>query len=115
MIAEDKKVVLEKVGQNQTIIKIRFTGPMSQKLSTLYLTAALTKCFKNKFYKIILDLAHIDNPSPDFIATLIEATAKVRIKDGDIKIINMSEASKQGLAAFNAYAYLSVTQVGKDK
>ena len=53
-------------------------------------------------------MTNIDNPPSDFVATLIEATAKVRTKDGDVKIINASEQAEQALSAFNAYAYLSV-------
>ncbi len=107
---DTKKIILEKLGKNRDIIKIKFLEPLTSKLLTNYLTAALNKCFRNNFYKIILDMTHIDNPSPDFVATLIEATAKVRTKDGDVKIINISEQAEQLLAAFNAYAYLSVTK-----
>ena len=107
-MVESKKIILEKLGKDRDIVKIRFLKPVSHKVSTTYLTAAFNKCFRNNFYRIILDMTHIDNPSPDFVATLIEATAKVRTKDGDVKIINISEQAEQALAAFNAYAYLSV-------
>ena len=107
-MSENKKIILEKLGKNRDIIKIKFMEPLSSKLLTTFLTAAFNKCFKNNFYKIILDMTNINNPSPDFVATLIEATVKVRTKDGDVKIINMSKQAEQALAAFNAYAYLSV-------
>ena len=107
-MSENRKIILEKLGKNKDIIKIKFMEPLSGKLLTTYLTAAFNKCFKNSFYKIILDMTNIDNPPPDFVATLIEATAKLRKKDGDVKIINISEGAEQALAAFNAYAYLTV-------
>lgn len=107
-MAENKKIVLEKLGKNRDIIKIKFMEPLSGKLLTTYLTAAFNKCFKNCYYKIILDMTNVDNLTPDFVATLVEATAKVRTKDGDVKIINASESAEQAMAAFNAYAYLSV-------
>ncbi|HEX9974242.1 MAG TPA: hypothetical protein VGD14_19390, partial [bacterium] len=88
---ENKKILLEKSGKNRDVIKIKFLEPLSSKLLTTYLTAAFNKCFNNCYYKIILDLTNIDNLEPDFVATLIEATAKVRTKDGDVKIINASE------------------------
>lgn len=112
-MSENKKIILKKLGKNRDIIKIKFMEPLSSKLLTTYLTAAFNKCFKNKFYKIILDMSNIDNPESDFVATLIEATAKVRSKDGDVKIINASEQAEQALAAFNAYAYLSVPKEGE--
>jgi hypothetical protein len=107
-MSQNKKIILEKLGKNRDIIKIKFMEPLSSKLLTTYLTAAFNRCFKNCYYKIILDMTNIDDPTPDFVATLIEATAKVRTKDGDVKIINASEQAEQALAAFNAYAYLSV-------
>lgn len=112
-MSKHKKIILEKSGKNLDIIKIKFMGHLSSKLLTTYLTAAFNKCFKNNFYKIILDMTNIDNLASDFVATLIEATVKVRTKDGDIKIINASEKAEQVLAAFNAYAYLSVPKEGE--
>jgi len=111
-MAERRKVILEKIGKNRDIVKIKFTKYVIPKLAATYLTAAFNKCFKNNYYKIILDMTHIDIPSHNFIATLIEATAKVRTKDGDVKIINMSEQAERALAVFNAYAYLSVPKEG---
>lgn len=112
-MSENKKILLEKLGKNRDIIKIKFMEPMGSKLLTTYLTAAFNKCFKNCYYKIILDMTNIDDPEPDFVATLIEATAKVRTKDGDVKIINVSEQAEHALTAFNAYAYLSVPNDGE--
>ncbi len=111
-MSENKKIILEKLGKNNDIIKIKFMEPISSKLLTAYLTAAFNKCFKNCYYKIILDMTNIENPPPDFVATLIEATTKVRTKDGDVKIINASEQADQALAAFNAYVYLSAPKEG---
>ncbi len=108
MAEHRKKIILEKMGRNRDIIKIRFTEHLSPKLATIYLTAAFNKCFKNCYYKVILDMTNVDDPCPNFIATLIEATAKVRSKDGDVKVINITELANQALATFNAYAYLSV-------
>jgi hypothetical protein len=113
-MSENKKIILEKLGKNRDIIKIKFLEPLSSKLLTTYLTAAFNKCFNNCYYKIILDLTNIDNLEPDFVATLIEATAKVRTKDGDVKIINASEQAEHALAAFNAYAYLTVPKEGEN-
>lgn len=107
-MAENQKVILEKTGKDRNIIKIRFAEPMNPKNSATYLTAAFNQCFKHSFYKIILDMTNVDEPGHHFIATLIEATAKVRTKNGDVKIINMSPSAEQALAGFNAYAYLSV-------
>lgn len=59
-------------------------------------------------------MTHIEDPSPDFIATVIEATAKVRSKDGDVKIINASDRAVQALAGFNAYAYLTIAKDGEN-
>jgi hypothetical protein len=111
-MTESRKVILEKLGKNHDIVKIKFTNNVISKLTTAYLTAAFNKCFQNNFYKIILDMTHIDLPSHNFIATLIEATAKVRTKNGDVKIINMSEQAEQALATFSAYSYLSVPKEG---
>lgn len=113
-MSDIQKITLERLGKNRDIIKIKFLPPINNKLLTQYLTAAFSKCFKNCYYKIILDMTHIDDPSPDFIATIIEATAKVRSKDGDVKIINASELAKQALASFNAYAYLTILKEGEN-
>lgn len=107
-MGKGQKLILEKMGSDGSIIKIRFTESINEKLAPAYLTAAFNKCFKNKYYKLILDMTHIDNPSQNFISTVIEATAKVRTREGDVKIINLSDEAKQMMAAFNAYAYLSV-------
>ncbi|MFZ5517246.1 MAG: hypothetical protein ACOY90_11445 [Candidatus Zhuqueibacterota bacterium] len=107
-MGKGQKIVLEKIGQDGSIIKIRFTEPLSAKLAPAYLTAAFNKCFKNKFYKLILDMTNIDDPSQNFISTIIEATAKVRSKEGDVKIINVSPEADLMMSGFNAYAYLSV-------
>jgi len=107
-MGKGQKIVLEKVGREGNIIKIRFIEPVSAKLAPAYLTAAFNKCFKNKFYKLILDMTHIDDPSQNFISTIIEATAKVRSKEGDVKIINLSSEADLMMSGFNAYAYLSV-------
>ena len=53
-------------------------------------------------------MTNIDEPSSKFIATVIEATAKVRTKDGDVKLINISDQARQIVSSFNSYAYLSV-------
>lgn len=107
-MAENRKVLLEKVGKDRNIIKIRFPEPLNSKLSANCLIAAFNQCFKHSFYKIILDMTNVDEPGHDFVATLIEATAKVRTRNGDVKIINMSPSAEQTMAGFNAYAYLSV-------
>jgi hypothetical protein len=114
-MTESRKLILRKVGKNRDIIKIKFTEAVSPKLATGYLTAAFNQCFQHSFFKIILDMTYIDDPSPTLIATLIEATAKVRSKHGDVKIINVSDSAEQAIADFNAYAYLSVPRedVGK--
>lgn len=107
-MGKGQKIILEKIGSDGSIIKIRFTESINEKLAPAYLTAAFNKCFKNNFYKLILDMTNIEYPSKDFISTVIEATAKVRTKEGDVKIINLSDEANQLMAIFNAYAYLSV-------
>lgn len=110
-MTEPKKIVLKKIGKNKDIIKMQFYQSMHQNELHAYFAAAMSKCFNNEFYKIILDMTNIDEPTTKFIATLIEATAKVRTKNGDIKIINLTHQAKQVLLSFNAYAYLSVPRV----
>ena len=107
-MGKGQKIILEKMGSDGSIIKIRFTESVNAKLAPTYLTAAFNKCFKNNYYKLILDMTNIESPSQNFISTVIEATAKVRTKEGDVKIINLSDEADQMMAAFNAYAYLSV-------
>ena len=107
-MTENKKIMLKKIGKNKDIIKIQFDHSLpSQELPT-YFTAAISKCLNTGFFKIILDMTQVDEPTTKFIATLIEATAKVRTKKGDIKIINLSHQAKQILLSFNAYSYLSI-------
>lgn len=108
-MAEVNKVIFDRAGKNKSIIKIKFADNISSKQLSIYLTAAISKCFKSKYYKIIIDLANIDDLPIEFTATLIEATAKIRTKkDGDIKIINLTDLAKQSMASFNAIAYLSM-------
>jgi len=108
ILLEKQKIVLKKIGKNKDIIKIQFIESIHHKILHSYLTAAISKCFKNDFYKILLDMTNVDEPTVKFVATLIEATAKVRTKNGDIKLINISSQAKQMILSFNAYAYLSV-------
>lgn len=107
-MAENKKIVLKKIGKRKDIIKIQFYKSIHQNELHTYLAAAISKCFNNDYYKILLDMTNIDDPTSKFIATLIEATAKVRTKNGDVKLINISNQAKQIILSFNAYSYLSV-------
>ncbi len=115
-MTENQKIILQKIGERKNIVKIRFLEVLNNRVLHLYLAAALNKCFKNKYYKIILDMTNIDEPSHQFIGTLIEATAKVRTKNGDVKIINASDQAKQILSSFNSYSYLNIADKNqKDK
>ena len=107
-MAENKKIVLKKIGKNKDIIKIQFYKSIHQNELHTYFATAISKCFTNDFFKIILDMTNIDEPTSKFIATLVEATAKVRTKKGDVKLINISNQAKQMILSFNAYSYLSV-------
>ena len=108
-MSDPKKVILlERVGSNGKIIKISFTRKIPARQSIVYLTAAFNKCFKHGIHRIIVDMGNIKSPHKNFIATVIEATSKVRRKEGDIKIINLSEKAKQIMAGFNAYSYLTI-------
>ena len=107
-ILPEKKIILKKIGKNKDIIKIQFIESIHENVLHTYLAAAISKCFKNNFYKILLDMTNIDEPTNKFIATLIEATAKVRTKKGDIKLINITNQAKQIILSFNAYSYLSM-------
>ena len=107
-LTENQKIYLIRIGKNKDIIKIQFYRSLPQHDLHTYFTAAISKCFSNKFYKIIVDMTNVDEPTTKFIATLIEATAKVRTKKGDVKIINLTHQAKQILLSFNAYSYLSV-------
>ncbi len=109
-MSETKKIVLKKIGKNKDIIKIQFIESVHQNLLHTFLTAAISKCFRHKFYKILLDMKNIDEPTNQFVATLIEATAKVRSKKGDIKLFNMTKEAKQIVLSFNAYTYLSISK-----
>ncbi len=109
MASQEKIVLLEKVGENKDIIKIRFVKDIPPSRSVPYLTAALGKCFQNCFYKIILDLQQLTHVNDRFVATLLEATAKVRRENGDIKLINMTTPVLQAISDFNAYMYFSIT------
>ena len=108
MSVKNRVILLEKVGTNGNIIKIRFNQEISPRRSVAYIAAAFDKCFKNNYFNIILDLGNVPEVSNKFIATIIEATVKVRRKAGDIKIINIPENVKNIVAGFNAYLYLSV-------
>jgi anti-anti-sigma factor len=107
---ENQKVVtIENLNNDHKIARVRFTQDLSPNRLNTYLTAALDKCFQHNYSKIIIDLEQIVSISNAVIATLIEATAKVRRKQGDIKIINMSEELKQIMAGFNALTFLSIS------
>lgn len=107
-----KTVSLECLSNDEKIIKIVFNKSLTPTKSTAYLIAAVRKCVKHGFYKIIIDLERIQSPSNHFVAALIESTSRVRREDGDIKVINISDDARQVMAAFNAYFYLSI-QSGK--
>jgi len=109
-MTEQHKIILCKVGKNKDIIKIQFLESLNKRIQHNYLAAAFSKCFKNHFYKIILDMTNLEDISYPFIATLIEATSKVRSKDGDVKIINLSDMAKQSISTFNSYTYLSIAE-----
>lgn len=112
MPGEVKAVSLECLSNDEKIIKIVFNKTLAPKKSAAYLIAAIGKCFKHGYYKIIVDMQKIEEPSNYFIAALIESTSKVRRKSGDIKVINLNEGAKQVMAAFNAYYYLSIQSGG---
>ncbi len=112
-MAEHHKIVLRRLGKNRDIIKIQFLEAVAEDLAHTYLAAAVGKCFKNKFFKIILDMKNIPEPTARFIATIIEATVKVRSQKGDIKLVNLSESASRMINAFNAYAYLTIDEKRK--
>jgi len=114
-MAEQHKIVLRRVGGKNDIIKIQFTEAVPPDLAHTYLAAAFSKCFKNKFYKIILDMKQMNEPSYRFIATIIEATAKVRSRDGDVKLINVSDMANSTINSFNAYTYLTIDEKKKNR
>ena len=112
-LTESKKIVLKKIGKNRDIIKIQFYKSIHQTELHTYFAAAISKCFSHDYFKIILDMTNIDEPTNKFVATLVEATAKVRSKQGDVKLINISHQAKQMILSFNAYSYLSVPKAEK--
>lgn len=108
-MSNDKKIIiLERIGQQKDIVKIRFTEEVKSQTSIVYIVAAINKCFQSGYSRLIIDMGQIDLPHNTFIATLIEATSKVRRKAGDIKIINMSEEARNIISGFNALSYLTV-------
>lgn len=108
MNGKQQKVIIDKVGSDGNIVRIKLSEDISQSGEVAYLSAALDKCIKHGFDRIILDLQNIKSACNDFVAQVIEATAKVRRHKGDIKIINLSEETRENMAAFNAYVYLSI-------
>ncbi|MBN1153476.1 hypothetical protein JXB12_01000 [candidate division KSB1 bacterium] len=105
-MSKEKTVVLECISNKKKIIKIRFTRELSSYQSTAYLITAIKKCMSYGFYKIIIDMENIDSTVNNMTATLIEVTSKVRRKDGDIKLINLSEQLHDDIAGFNALTFL---------
>ena len=108
---DNKKVMsLERVGSKSKIVKIKFIKEVPATRSAAYIAAAFNKCFKHSIYKIIIDMENINSSlHNNFIATIIEATTKVRRQKGDIKIINLSELAEQAFTGFNAFSYLTIT------
>lgn len=112
-MAEQHKIILHRVGKDRDIVKIQFLEGLAEDLAHTYLAAAFGKCFKNNFFKIILNMKNIDDPNARFIATIIEATVKARSQKGDIKLINLSESASRRINGFNAYAYLTIDEKRK--
>lgn len=107
-MSNKKVIVMERIGQNKDIVKIRFTEEVKSQKSIVYIVAAINKCFQGGYSRLIIDMGHVNMPHNTFIATLIEATSKVRRKEGDIKIINLSDEAKNVISGFNALSYLTV-------
>jgi len=105
-MSKQKTVVLECLSHKKKVIKVRFSRKISSRQSTAYMVASIKQCFKHGFYKIIFDMENIEAISGNFVATLIEVTSKVRRKDGDIKIINLSENLYSEISGFNALTFL---------
>jgi len=105
-MGEKKTVILECLSNRKKVIKIRFTRKLSSYQSNAYLITAVKKCLNYGFYKIIIDMENIDSKTSNLTATLIEVTSKIRRKEGDIKLINLSENLHDDIAGFNALTFL---------
>lgn len=89
---------------------VRIPLSQSDDLATLInaFTDILEACFKDGYFKIIVDLKDLPYPSSSLIAILIEATTRARRYDGDVMIANANRTAKNNLATFSALSYLNV-------
>lgn len=68
----------------------------------------LRDCFNANKFNITLDLEKISLPPTSFLVSLIEATSEARRMGGDIKLVNLSLATRNNLVTFSPRTYLSI-------
>jgi serine/threonine-protein kinase RsbW len=73
----------------------------------------LRNCFNNNQFNITLDLEKISLPPTKFIVALIEATSEARRMGGNIKLVNLSLATRNNLVTFSPRTYLSLEPAEK--
>ena len=68
------------------------------------------KTFKAGYFRILFDMENVIFPNGSFIGMLIGKTMEARRNGGDVKIVNLSETTRNHLNMFSPLAYLTVGQ-----
>ena len=74
------------------------------------LTVLFEKNEKNGFRVFALDLVHVPNFTEEMAVLLIETTARLRRRGGDLLVFNLHAKVTEDLALFSPQAYLSIAR-----
>ncbi|RMF70130.1 MAG: hypothetical protein D6743_00760 [Calditrichaeota bacterium] len=102
------RIEFERVPGHEHIIRIPLTDVHDPQACLEVLQDTFETCFKNEEYQIIVDLRGVRYPSTRLVALLVEMTSRLRRRNGDLKIINLSFTARRNLATFSPESYLSV-------
>ena len=105
---DSAKIAYERIEGHENVVRIPLANINDADFVFGVLQDTFTACFQNKDTYFVVDLEDLVDFPPSLLALLIEATAKARSFGGDVKIVNLSQETKNRIDAFSVGNYLSI-------
>ena len=99
---------IERIPGYDHVVRIRLENIQDPQRLSILLHNSFEICFKNRDFKILLDMQKVQYPSSSLIALFVEASSRVRRVNGDVKFINLTKSARNNLATFSPISYLSL-------
>jgi serine/threonine-protein kinase RsbW len=103
-----EELAVELIPGHEHVVRIVLAQSGESYEAVRALQKTLRTCLRDGKINFIVDLKDIRYPSTSLIAALIEATSKVRRRNGELKLLNVARSAKNNLATFSPLSYLAV-------